>query len=150
MGSYFTIQYFFHPSIKTCLFWQNLEIFYHQGIPSSMVLRYSVQCNRDYYGPQCTTYCIARDDSRGHYTCNLQTGSKVCRSGWYGSDCLTYCIPRDDDVNGHYTCHPTSGSKVMYKADMSRSNSHKKSVTDGCRFIKGVSVGSKCSWTKAV
>ena len=52
------------------------------GHPSTMTLKYSVQCNANYYGPNCTKYCIAHDDDdAGHYTCDKTTGHKVCRTG---------------------------------------------------------------------
>ncbi|XP_032232843.2 protein draper [Nematostella vectensis] len=82
------------------------------GKSSSMVIRYSVQCTRDYYGPNCTTHCIPRDGTSGHYTCDLKTGGRVCRPGWHGPQCRVYCIPRDDDVNGHFTCQTGTGLKI--------------------------------------
>lgn len=46
-------------------------------------------CSANYFGTDCATYCIPRDDSLGHYTCNSNTGSKICINGWNGVDCLT-------------------------------------------------------------
>ena len=48
-----------------------------------------VYCDANYYGTDCNTYCVARDDSGGHYTCDKDTGTKICRTGWRGSSCLT-------------------------------------------------------------
>ena len=83
------------------------------GSPSTTILQYSVQCNQDYYGPSCTTYCIARDDDiAGHYTCDKASGHKVCRAGWHGVSCKVYCVPHDDDTRGHYTCESGTGRKI--------------------------------------
>ena len=44
--------------------------------------RVNVTCDRDYYGPQCDEYCVARDNCTGHYTCNQVTGAPECLPGW--------------------------------------------------------------------
>ena len=62
-----------------------------------------VFCDANYFVPDCTTYCVSRDDNTGHYTCDYIRGQKVCLSGWYGNDCLTYCMARNDTL-GHYSC----------------------------------------------
>ena len=39
-------------------------------------------CQQDYYGVDCTTFCLAQnDDVNGHYTCNSD-GSIQCREGF--------------------------------------------------------------------
>ncbi|KAK3698607.1 hypothetical protein QZH41_014587 [Actinostola sp. cb2023] len=91
--------------------WTSLSV---KGIPSTLKLKYSIQCNRDYYGPNCTKYCIPRDNNQGHYTCDLKTGQIVCRNGWYGNGCLKYCVPQNDDVLGHYTCDKNTGQKLCH------------------------------------
>ena len=46
-------------------------------------------CNRWWYGPACSEYCVPHDDSmHGHYTCDERDGSKVCGPGWEGPSCL--------------------------------------------------------------
>lgn len=40
----------------------------------------------DYYGVDCATYCVARDDSTGHYNCDTN-GGKNCLEGWSGPEC---------------------------------------------------------------
>ena len=90
--------------------WQQMTL---GGNPSTTTLQYSVQCNQDYYGPRCTSYCIARDDDlAGHYTCDKATGYKVCRAGWHGLSCKVFCMPNDDDTHGHYTCESGTGRKI--------------------------------------
>ena len=56
------------------------------GLLSSVVviidMRFRVMCEQDYYGADCTTFCLAQDDDvNGHYTCNSD-GSIQCRDGF--------------------------------------------------------------------
>ena len=48
------------------------------------------QCDPNYY-PQgtCNTFCLARNDSGGHYTCDPETGDKICLTGY--EDPATNC-----------------------------------------------------------
>ena len=62
-----------------------------------------VFCDANYFIPDCSTYCVPRDDNTGHYICDYMQGRRVCLSGWFGSDCLTYCAARNDTL-GHYSC----------------------------------------------
>ncbi|XP_078367834.1 uncharacterized protein LOC144651738 isoform X1 [Oculina patagonica] len=73
--------------------------------PGSSYLNVEVKvfCDANYFVPDCSTYCVARNDNTGHYTCDYTRGQKVCLSGWYGNDCLTYCMARNDTL-GHYSC----------------------------------------------
>ncbi|KAJ7351720.1 hypothetical protein OS493_035784 [Desmophyllum pertusum] len=60
------------------------------GKRSSTRILVRVYCDADYYGTDCYTYCIGRDDSTyGHYKCDDATGNKVCLTGWRGQDCKT-------------------------------------------------------------
>ena len=44
--------------------------------------RFRVMCQKDYYGAQCNTHCVAQnDDKNGHYTCN-RDGSFQCLEGF--------------------------------------------------------------------
>ena len=45
-------------------------------------IRFRVMCQSNYYSSDCSVYCLARDDSSGHYTCNPVDGSIVCNSGY--------------------------------------------------------------------
>ena len=58
---------------------------------SRIELNFRVQCTSNYYGSNCATYCLRRDDSGGHYTCG-SNGEKICLSGW--SDPSTDCTTR--------------------------------------------------------
>ena len=62
------------------------------GPVSSMAFGYRILCARDYYGPNCTIYCNARDDSHGHYGCNSH-GDKYCLTGW--TNINNYCTTRE-------------------------------------------------------
>lgn len=53
---------------------------------SRLRLSFRVQCNSNYYGSDCATYCVPTDNVNGHYSCNAQ-GGKVCNTGWSGPDC---------------------------------------------------------------
>ncbi|XP_078363782.1 uncharacterized protein LOC144648000, partial [Oculina patagonica] len=59
------------------------------GKRSSTRISVRVYCDADYYGADCNTYCVGRDDSGGHYKCDESTGNKVCLTGWRGTNCLT-------------------------------------------------------------
>ena len=52
----------------------------------SLTLSYTLQCESNYYGSNCTKYCIPQDDNNGHYTCDNKTGEIVCRDGWQNPD----------------------------------------------------------------
>lgn len=53
-------------------------------------LSYRAICQTNYYGSTCTVFCIGRDDSTGHYSCN-SNGDRVCLPGWSDlpNNCLT-------------------------------------------------------------
>ena len=53
---------------------------------SRIVLSFRVQCMSNYYGSDCATYCVPRDDSEGHYSCRLN-GQKICLNGYEGMNC---------------------------------------------------------------
>ena len=54
---------------------------------TTTVIRYKFVCDANYYGSYCTVFCVAQDDTSGHYICNSQTGAKICFSGYSGADC---------------------------------------------------------------
>jgi hypothetical protein len=82
--------------------------------PTELVVSVKVYCTTNYYGLGCDVYCIAQDDTQGHYTCDTQTGDKVCNPGWTGSscadsvdDCVNHdCLNGATCVDGHldYSC----------------------------------------------
>ena len=57
---------------------------------------YRVNCTEDFYSPDCSVFCRARDDAQGHYTCNSQ-GNRVCLSGFEdpASNCTEPCTPTE-------------------------------------------------------
>ncbi len=50
----------------------------------------SVECQNNYYGDNCYTYCAGRDDGSGHYGCD-ENGVRVCLGGYTG---LPNCLDR--------------------------------------------------------
>ena len=65
-----------------------------QGIynAANIALKFRLSCNQDFYGPKCEVFCRSRDDSEGHYNCDVN-GGKVCLSGW--SDPANNCLTRE-------------------------------------------------------
>lgn len=57
----------------------------------TMRMAVSVRCDANFYGSDCGRYCVPRDDSMGHYTCD-GNGNIVCRSGW--TNTATNCVTR--------------------------------------------------------
>ena len=57
---------------------------------SRIELSFRVQCDSNFYGSNCATFCVARDDSGGHYACG-PNGERICLAGWSepSSDCTT-------------------------------------------------------------
>ena len=62
---------------------------------SRIELNFRVRCASNYYGSNCATYCLRRDDSGGHYACG-SNGERICLSGW--SDPSTDCTSRKSKV----------------------------------------------------
>ena len=60
-----------------------------EGI-GNITLGFRLMCTEDYYGPNCTTFCVERDDELGHYTCDSE-GNRVCREGYQdpSANCTT-------------------------------------------------------------
>lgn len=71
------------------IYWHVLHFFQLTGRRSSTRILVRVYCDANYYGADCNTYCVGRDDSRGHYRCDDNTGNKICLAGWRGQNCLT-------------------------------------------------------------
>ena len=63
---------------------------------SELDLSFRLTCGEDFYGPDCTVFCVdTNDTSSGHYTCDRSTGEKVCLEGYRNSDTnCTECAPR--------------------------------------------------------
>ena len=58
-------------------------------------LNFRLSCMTNSFGPNCTTFCVERDDEQGHYTCGSD-GSFVCLRGYQNpaTNC-TECIPAE-------------------------------------------------------
>ena len=64
--------------------------------------RYRIDCQINYYGRNCATFCEAQNDGvNGHYTCNSTDGSVQCRAGYEnpGNNC------KDSKLAAHATVH---------------------------------------------
>ncbi|XP_041468222.1 mucin-2-like isoform X1 [Lytechinus variegatus] len=55
-------------------------------------LRYSVYCQRDYYGDLCQVYCRA-PTFYDRYTCDPNTGQMICLPGYTGYNCQRRILP---------------------------------------------------------
>ena len=48
---------------------------------SRIELSFRLQCMNSFYGSNCTTFCMPRNDSEGRYDCGPD-GERICLSGW--------------------------------------------------------------------
>ena len=55
----------------------------------TVVYGYRAVCDADLHGPGCTEFCRPRNDSFGHYDCDVATGRKLCHARWTGTFCHT-------------------------------------------------------------
>lgn len=78
--------------------WTNVT---HNGTVARLRFSYRFLCQKDYYGSSCSTICIPRNDSLGHWICD-SSGRRVCLPGWSGATCLTALC--------RVGCHPQRGS----------------------------------------
>uniref|UniRef100_A0A5S6QXQ2 Delta-like protein n=1 Tax=Trichuris muris TaxID=70415 RepID=A0A5S6QXQ2_TRIMR len=58
----------------------------YRNAHSRLRLQLRFVCAEHYYGSQCETFCSARNDSGGHYSC-AKDGAKICMLGWQGPKC---------------------------------------------------------------
>jgi phage gp29-like protein len=59
-----------------------LEVYTGELNRVTVQMRFRVMCQRDYYGADCSTLCVAQnDDMNGYYTCNSD-GSLQCLEGF--------------------------------------------------------------------
>lgn len=64
-----------------------------RGTVSALVSQVSVTCEGTFFGTDCNTFCIMRDDSTGHFRCD-EDGNIVCLSGYQNPDTnCTECVP---------------------------------------------------------
>ena len=58
------------------------------------VLGFRVTCTENFFGSDCATFCVERDDELGHFTCDSE-GNIVCREGYTGENCtIGVCVFR--------------------------------------------------------
>ena len=50
------------------------------------VVSLRVTCTENFFGSDCATFCVERDDELGHFTCDRE-GNIVCREGYTGENC---------------------------------------------------------------
>lgn len=65
---------------------------YGGGSGGSIRLQFRVECNDNYFGLDCGTFCVDTDDSSGHFTCG-SNGERICLPGWSEPD--TNCLTRE-------------------------------------------------------
>ena len=60
---------------------------------ASIDLSFHVSCTENFYGSDCGTLCVERDDALGHYNCSSE-GELVCLAGYQNplTNC-TECVP---------------------------------------------------------
>ena len=56
---------------------------------ASIDLSFHVSCAENFYGSDCGTLCVERNDALGHYTCSSE-GDLVCLDGY--QNLVTNCI----------------------------------------------------------
>lgn len=59
-----------------------------RGQGKSIRLTFDLECVDDFYGSDCGTFCAARDDALGHFTCD-SSGDLICLDGF--TDPSTNC-----------------------------------------------------------
>ena len=65
------------------------------GSKVTFTVSFDVACTPNFYGSDCSVYCLAADsDDSGHYTC-FSNGSKQCLPGYVNesTNCTTPCEP---------------------------------------------------------
>ena len=74
------------------------DINYYIGMAgfSYIELSYVVNCSKDFYGSDCDMFCVPRNNTFGHFTCNETSGSIICNEGYSNTSVwCTQCVPAD-------------------------------------------------------
>ena len=82
-----------------------LDAYIGEGSRVTVLLAFRVDCGDDFYGNDCTDFCVAGTT----FTCNEEDGSRICLPDYYGEDCDVFC---QDNVDGFYTCDQEDGSRI--------------------------------------
>jgi len=80
------------PDVLVDKFFINVNVSVGQGISrptffsgdegiGEIQLGFRVTCTENFYGSDCVTFCVERDDDLGHYTCDSE-GNIICREGY--------------------------------------------------------------------
>ena len=66
---------------------------------------YKVSCADNFYTPDCSVFCLARNDAQGHYTCDSQ-GNTVCLEGFEDptSSCTQPCTSAEGCCEPIHCC----------------------------------------------
>ncbi|XP_046566698.1 neurogenic locus notch homolog protein 1-like [Haliotis rubra] len=75
-------------------------------LPTRLDAAVAVQCDRFFYGDDCSINCVENDDCNGHYTCNPITGAKICNDGWAAQQCANSaeCVRYGNGFSDFYCC----------------------------------------------
>ena len=87
--------------------------------PSEAAISFSFTCDTDYYGSLCTVYCLAQDDTSGHYTCDPITRNIICNDGFIGSNCEIQQIHFRALISGSFLIYPTAPDGPISVTDFS-------------------------------
>ena len=49
---------------------------------TSFIFAYNLHCANNYFGNNCSIFCIAQDDEFGHFTCHEDSGGRICLPGY--------------------------------------------------------------------
>jgi len=69
----------------------SLDLLLERDYGNAMIqLSFRVQCDHNFYGRNCSTFCVHTDNSTGHHACGAN-GERVCLNGWRNpsENCLT-------------------------------------------------------------
>lgn len=51
-------------------------------------LFYQTQCLKNFYGKNCTNFCVPKIYTNGsHFDCSQFDGNLICQNDWYGKNC---------------------------------------------------------------
>lgn len=66
------------------------------GGHAQLELSFLLICPVHYFGSDCTTFCVERDDEFGHFVCDTN-GNIVCREGYQNpaSNCTECTLPQE-------------------------------------------------------
>ena len=96
-------QVVFNWMLSPSLEWEPVQMGTTQNNVVTLEARARVFCGTNFYGPTCREFCIERDDSFGHYTCNSD-GSITCLEGY--TDTTSNCLTRESATQTEHPFHP--------------------------------------------